>query len=153
MGRLLPTRGETAITRSEDPTVVFLDDDRAEDVLSAVQSDTARTILRSLIREPTSASELAETVDLSIESVSYHLDNLSEHQLIEEHDTVYSEKGREMTVYSVTEDPLVVIFGSHENEEQLLSTFSTLASAVGPAGILIAIKESLSNPLDLFDLV
>ena len=149
MGRILPTRSETTITRSEEPTVVFFDDERAEDILSTVQSDTAQAILRSLIREPSSPSELATVVDTSVENVSYHLENLQDQQLIMEYDTVYSEKGREMTVYSITEDPLVVIFGSNENEEDLLRTFSKLASIVGPVGILIAVKESLINPLDL----
>jgi DNA-binding transcriptional ArsR family regulator len=153
MGRLLPTRSQATMTRSEEPTVVFLDEDRGEEVLSAVQSDTARSVLRELIREPASPSDLAAELDMSVESISYHLDNLLERQLIEEYDTVYSEKGREMVVYGVSEDPLVVVFGSKENDEQLLATFSRLASVVGPVGILIAIKESLSSPLDLLDLV
>lgn len=55
-----------------------------------------------------------------------------------------------MTVYGVAEDPLIVIFGFNENEEQLLAAFSRLASVVGPLGILIVVKESLSNPLYLF---
>lgn len=153
MGKLRPTRSETTVTRSEEPTVVFLDEDRADDILSTVQSDTARTVLQELIREPATPSDLAADLDMSVESISYHLDNLLEQQLIEEYDTVYSEKGREMAVYGVTEDPLVVIFGSKENDEQLLTTFSRLASVVGPVGILIAIKESLSSPLDLIDFV
>lgn len=153
MGRLLPTRSETSIARSDEPSVVFLDDDRADTVLAAVRSDTARTILRALLREPASASELATAIDSSVENVSYHLETLQERQLIEEYDTVYSEKGREMTVYGVAEDPLVVIFGSSENEEQLLAAFSRLASVVGPVGVLIALKEVLSNPFDLLDLV
>lgn len=153
MGNLLPTRSETTISRSEDPTVVFFDDDRAEAVLSTVQSDTAQTILQALMREPMSPSDLAAELDMSVENISYHLDNLQEQRLIEEYDTVYSEKGREVTVYAVTEDPLVIIFGSSENDEQLLATFSRLASVVGPIGILIAVKESLSSPLDLFDFI
>lgn len=153
MGGLLPTRSETTVTRSEEPTIVFLDEDRAEDVLSAVQSNTARTVLQELIQEPASPSDLATEMDMSVESISYHLDNLLEQQLIEEYDTVYSEKGREMAVYGVAEDPLVLIFGSNEDDEKLLTTFSRLASAVGPIGILIALKESLSSPLDLINFV
>jgi len=153
MGNLLPTRSETTISRSKEPTVVFFDDDRAEAILSTVQSDTAQTILQALMREPMSPSDLAAELDMSVENISYHLDNLQEQRLIEEHDTVYSEKGREMIMYAVTEDPLVIIFGSSENDEQLLATFSRLASVVGPIGIFIAIKESLSSPLELVDFI
>ena len=143
MGKLLPGR-EFTVTRSEEPIVLFFDDERADDVLSAVRSDTAREVFRTVTHEPMSASELAATLDMSVENVSYHLDALEDRKLIEVYDTVYSEKGREMDVYGVSEDPLVLFFGSTENEAQLRATFSHLASVLGPVAILLAIKQSLS---------
>lgn len=132
--------------------MLFFDEDRAEEVLSGVQSETAREALRELIAEPMSASELADRLDLSVESVSYHLDNLEDRELIEVYTTVYSEKGREMAVYGVSEDPVVLFFGFVDNEEQLRATVSELASAIGPVAILLAAKRSVPDPWDLADL-
>jgi DNA-binding transcriptional ArsR family regulator len=75
-----------------------------------VQSETARTILRALIKEPLTASELADMLDMSVENVSYHLGNIEDRNLIEAYDIVYSEKGREMTVYGISRDPLMLVF-------------------------------------------
>ena len=56
-----------------------------------------------------------------------------------------------MTVYGASEEPLVLIFGSAENEAQLRATLSRLASAVGPVAILIAIKQSVPGLRELGD--
>lgn len=153
MGRFLPTGSDATISRSDDATVVFLDDDRVDAVVEAVGSDTAREILRRLLAEPLTASELATELDMTVETVSYHLEALEERELISECDTVYSEKGREMTVYAIATDPTVVIFGSSDDEAQLRAAVSQLASALGPVAVLIALKQSLSDVFEVLDWV
>lgn len=118
-----------------------------------MRSDTAREILRQLLAEPLTPSELATELDLTVETVSYHLETLAERELISERDTVYSEKGREMTVYAIATDPTVVIFGSSDDEAQLRAAVSQLASALGPVAVLIALKRSLSDGFEVLDWV
>jgi len=153
MGRILPTTGDGRAERRDRPTVVCLDEDRSEDVLAAVQSATARAVLRALLREPRTPTELAEAVDTSVENVGYHLDNLEGAGLVDVVDTAYSEKGREMDVYGPAADPVVLLFGSAENDRALRSALSDLVPVVGPVAVLIALKELLVNPLDLLDAV
>lgn len=153
MGRILPRTGETTPRRGDDPTLIYLDDERADDVLAAVQSGTARSILRALLAEPGTPAEVASTVDTSVENVGYHLDKLQGAGLVDVVDTAYSEKGREMDVYGASADPVVLLFGSAEDDRALRSALSELVPAVGPVAVLIALKEVLTSPLELLDAV
>lgn len=78
--------------------------------LQALGSETARTLLSALQAEPATASDLAGTVDTSLQNVQYHLDQLCEAGLVEPVDTWYSARGRSMTVYAATAERLVVEF-------------------------------------------
>lgn len=90
-------------------TTVTTDD--AADVLSILSCDTALRILSVLEADPGTASDVANAVDSSIQTVSYHLDRLRDAGLITPVDTWYSEKGKEMTVYALATERLVVEFG------------------------------------------
>ena len=60
----------------QDPDVVALDDEAAEEVFSSLSSATARSILTVLYDQPMAASEVAEEVGTSLQNVNYHLNNL-----------------------------------------------------------------------------
>jgi len=87
-----------------------VDDDRADDLFDALASETARSLLARLDEEPRTASELAGTVDTSLQNVHYHLENLEAAGAIEELDVEYSERGREMSVYVATCRPQLLLF-------------------------------------------
>ncbi|MDZ5811631.1 winged helix-turn-helix transcriptional regulator, partial [Halorubrum sp. AD140] len=59
--------------------------------------------------------EIAKSVDQSVQNVSYHLERLCDADLIAPIETWYSEKGREMTVYALAIEQLVVQF--HDDTE------------------------------------
>ncbi|GAA0681649.1 ArsR/SmtB family transcription factor [Natronoarchaeum mannanilyticum] len=152
MARILPTNSEATVDRGGDPQLICLDDDRADEILAAVQSDTARSVVRALTEKPMTPTEIAESLEMSVENATYHLDNLEEAGLVAVVDTVYSEKGREMAVYGPAEEPLVLFFGSRENDQGLRAAFAEFVPAIGPVAALIAIKEVLGRSLDLGDL-
>ncbi|GAA0525688.1 Helix-turn-helix domain-containing protein [Halorubrum aquaticum] len=91
-------------------TDVVVDRDQQTDVLSVVSSEAAQEILSALREEPSTASDLAETVDRSLQNVSYHLRRLRGADLVTPVETWYSEKGTEMTVYALTAERIVVRF-------------------------------------------
>jgi len=91
-------------------TNIIVDRDETTDVLQVLSSESAQKILSILKSEPRTASEIAKSVDQSVQNVSYHLDRLCEAELITPTETWYSEKGREMTVYALTTEQLVVQF-------------------------------------------
>ncbi|RQH01737.1 ArsR/SmtB family transcription factor [Natrarchaeobius oligotrophus] len=143
MSRLLPTTSNASTDRTGQPSLLCIDDDRTSEVLAALSSETARTIFRELNDRPLTATALADRLEMSIQSVSYHLENLSAVGLIEVADTCYSEKGREMDVYTVSSEPLVLFLGTEDDQPGLRVAFKNLAVAVGPVSILIALWETL----------
>jgi DNA-binding transcriptional ArsR family regulator len=128
MARLLPIQSETEVPDS-GPRVVDLEGEDADAVFSALSSDTARDIYRSLQEEPHTPSEVAEAADTSIQNVRYHLDNLEDAGLIEVVDTWYSSRGNEMSVYAPTSDALVLASGE-EQTSRLKTALSRLVSGV-----------------------
>jgi len=93
-----------------EQTNVVVNGTEPTDVLQILSSEAAQEILGALRDEPKTASDIADAVDRSLQSVSYHLNRLCEADLIEPVETWYSEKGTEMTVYALATERLVVQF-------------------------------------------
>ncbi|WP_224449578.1 ArsR/SmtB family transcription factor [Haloprofundus salilacus] len=120
-------------TTNECPRVLDVQSEETDEVLDALASDTARRLLRSLFEEPRTPSELAHHTDTSVQNINYHLMNLREAGLTEAVDTQYSKKGREMTVYGPTSDPLVFV----SNHELRPAVDRSLRELVAGLGILV----------------
>jgi DNA-binding transcriptional ArsR family regulator len=88
-----------------------------EEALQALSSGTAQAILGALDGDPKTTSEIAEMVDTSIQNTHHHLRRLEENDLVEPIGTWYSAKGKEMTVYALTAEKLVVRFGAAERSQ------------------------------------
>ena len=136
MAGLLPSTPDTTAAEQADPRVIGLDSDDADDLLSAMSSGTARSLLATLHDEPSTPSVLADRADTSLQNAQYHLDKLREAGVIEVIDTAYSEKGREMKVYAPADKPLVVVAGNEEETSGLKSALSTLLSGLGIVALL-----------------
>jgi DNA-binding transcriptional ArsR family regulator len=141
MARLLPSQSDPEVDAS--PRVVGLDDDDAEDLLSALSSTTARRILAALHDEPKNPAALAESVDSSLQNVQYHLERLDSAGAIEVVDTVYSEKGREMDVYAPADRPLVVVAADNEETAGVSDVLARLLGGVAVVGIASLIAQYL----------
>lgn len=122
MASALPLHSPVDHTPRECTDVVVGGDEPA-DVLQTLTSETAQEILGVLGDEPGTVSDIADAVDTSLQNAQYHLERLSEADLIESVDTWYSTKGKEMTVYALTAEELVIQFGcegqqsSHQSPE------------------------------------
>lgn len=115
MASLLPNR--TVDGQEATPECISLTD--SDEVLDALSSKTARKVLTALHEEPAPASDLAEQVETSLQNVNHHLSQLQSAGLIDNVDTWYSTKGREMDVYAPANEPLVMVAGESGNEETL----------------------------------
>ncbi|CAI49010.1 ArsR family transcription regulator [Natronomonas pharaonis DSM 2160] len=98
------------LDRPDEPAVesVTLEDGA---VIEALSSSTARQIVRSLQPAPAAASAIAEETETSIQTVSYHLDQLQKAGLVAPVGTTYSEKGTEMELYATTTESFRVVIG------------------------------------------
>ena len=86
------------------------------DALRVISSETAQEILAALSAEPHTASSLAEHINASVQNVMYHVKRLDDAGVITPVQTWYSEKGREMTVYGISSEKLVIEIDSFEDD-------------------------------------
>lgn len=147
MADLIPSLSSDSDPDREDrdPRVIGLDSDEADELLGAISSSTARSILASLHEAPATPSDLATAADTSLQNVQYHLGNLSESGLIEVTGTRYSEKGREMNVYAPSDRALVVVAGREEETRGLKGALTRLIGGVGVLGIGAAVLNRLAR--------
>lgn len=103
MSNLLPLRPSTDHTPRSRAVLDVADDDTAE-TLDTMTSVTARDIVVTLADGPATTSDLADTIDATLQNVHYHLERLRAADLVTEVGTWYSEKGSEMTVYGLTSE-------------------------------------------------
>jgi DNA-binding transcriptional ArsR family regulator len=147
MADLLPSSPDPSAGDGGDPRVIGVDSDDADDLLDALQSETARDLLGVLYDEPATPSGLAEEVDTSIQNVRYHLDKLADADLVEVADTIYSEKGREMKVYAPAAKPLVVFAGNDEETPGIEAALSRLLGGLGVLGLSsLAVQRIFGGP-------
>ena len=150
MARLFPSRTNGAVERDREPSVLYVDSEQAEQMLSTLSGETSLTVFRMLTEEALTPSEIAERLDLSVQNASYHVENLTEANLIEVIDTCYSEKGREMEIYAVTSDPKILVLGTERERGSLRRAFTSLAGAVGAPAVFLAAWGSLSRLFEPF---
>lgn len=142
MSRLLPSLPD-ATPEEREPRVVGVDDDEADDLIAALGSETARTILSTLHDRPATKSELADEVDTSLQNVQYHLSRLDDADLVDVVDTAYSEKGREMDVYAAADEPLVLFSGGSEESAGIKTALMRLLGGYGLIGIAAVAAQRL----------
>jgi DNA-binding transcriptional ArsR family regulator len=149
MAELWPSTRDTSPADEADPRVVGLDDEDADELLSALSSGTARRVLSELHDDPATPSELADRVETSLQNVQYHLGNLDEAELVEVVDTVYSEKGREMKVYAPADRPLVMFASPERERTGLKATLMNFLGAVGVLGLASVVVQAVLGDLPL----
>lgn len=127
-----------------------VDDADTDAVLDALSSETGRSLYRTLFEQPGTASELADRCDTSVQNVHYHVSNLRDAELIEPIETVYSEKGNEMTVYGPASDPLVLV-GNGGIRSQVQQSLTDVVAGLGLLGVASLFvqwgAERLANPV------
>jgi len=131
---LLPTTDDASRKQDGEIQVHGLNDEEMAEVFEALSSETARNILSAIHENPAPPAELSDRLELSLQNVTYHLDNLHETGLIKVADTHYSEKGKEMNVYGPADGPVVMFVGTEERKTRFLDLLKRL---VGATGILV----------------
>lgn len=138
--RLLPSR-PLPESDNTSPRVLDLTGEDADLVFDALSSTTARRILAALHDEPAPPSELADTLDLSLQNVHYHVRNLWDADLIEEVETGYSEKGVEMSIYAPTSEPVVFSGSDSDEQSELRELLEQLVGVVTLFGLLSVLAQ------------
>ncbi|MFC6613893.1 ArsR/SmtB family transcription factor [Halopenitus salinus] len=142
MSRLLPSTPDVSLG-DQEPRVVDVSEEDADELFAALSSETARSVLATLHEEPATTSELADALDTSLQNVQYHLSNLREADLVRVADTVYSEKGREMNVYAPASEPLVLFAGESTRGDGIKTALKRLLGGYGILALAALAVQSL----------
>jgi DNA-binding transcriptional ArsR family regulator len=121
-------------TTNERARVLDMAGEDADAVFDALSSDTGRRAFRTLFDDPATPSELAARLDTSVQNVHYHLSKLRSAGLVRPVETVYSEKGNEMTVYGPANDPLVFV-GDRDRLGRVRRSLADVAVGLALVGI------------------
>ncbi|WP_049934216.1 ArsR/SmtB family transcription factor [Haloplanus natans] len=126
---LLPSTDDVSAEQEGEIQVLGVTEDGTADVFDALASDTARLVLTAIYDEPAPPSALADRLDMSVQNVSYHLNNLEDAGIVQVADTRYSEKGKEMNVYAPADDPVVVFVGTETRKTGFIDLLKRLVGA------------------------
>jgi DNA-binding transcriptional ArsR family regulator len=127
--------------------VVFLEpgDERAQKIAKAMGSQTASDILQILGDGPRSLTDITERLNIPMNTAKYHIENLLEAGLITVDQTKYSIKGREVKIYTLT-NQLLVVAPRQSNVRSLLLKYASLFGIVAVASVLISALSPIFGP-------
>lgn len=144
---LLPLRDESS-AEPDEPRVVGLDGEGADETFEALSSTTTREVLASLYEEPSTPAELRDEIGTTLQNVHYHLDKLEDADLIESAGVGYSEKGTEMTVYAPTSEAVVLFAGRRADRSRLRELLAGLFAVILALGVAsAALRQFLRGDL------
>ncbi len=92
----------------DDVVVIQPGDERAQKIARAMASQTANAVIQAFGGGPLTSSEVARLMKIPITTASYHIDNLLDAGLLEVTETRWSEKGREVKVYALANQVLII---------------------------------------------
>ncbi len=130
--------------------VVFLEpgDERAQKIAKAMGSQTASDILQILGEGPRSLTDITERLNIPMNTAKYHIENLLDAGLIAVAQTKYSIKGREVKIYMLT-NQLLVVAPRQSNVRSLLLKYASLFGIVAVCSLLISVISPLFWPASL----
>jgi len=122
----------------ENVIVLEPGDERAQKIAKAMASQTASDILRILSDSPKSLTEITEQLTLPLTTAKYHVENLLDAGLLRITDTKYSIKGREVKIYSLS-DQLFIVAPDRSNVRSILLKYASLFGIVALGTVVIAL--------------
>ncbi|HIJ07265.1 MAG: Uncharacterized protein XE11_1352 [Methanomicrobiales archaeon 53_19] len=118
--------------------IVFLEpgEEQAQKIAKAMSSPTAGDLLRSLSDTPKSTTALAEELHIPLTTAKYHIGNLLDAGIIEVADTRWSAKGREIKIYSLKNQILIIAPGRQSAIGMMKKYAATLGVFIAGTALL-----------------
>ncbi len=128
--------------------VVILEpgDEKAQKIAKAISSKTAGEILHLLKDGGHASNQIAEALSIPITTVQYHLENLVDAGIINVVERRWSQKGREVKVYGLRDQMLIVV--PHGGDlKGILLRYGSLFAVVILASIVLALLGPSFTPV------
>ena len=126
-------------------------DDRAKKIGRAIASETAGDVV-AILREKDEATltEIAAELGIPMTSAKYHVEHLLEADMIRIIRTKYSEKGREVKVYGVRDQIVIVNPGTATPTDirRMLLKYASLFCLLALATLLLTVAYPALLPVD-----
>jgi len=124
--------------------VVILEpgDERAQKISKAMASQTASDILQLLAENKKSLTEITDKLAIPLTTAKYHIENLLEAGLITVAEIKYSVKGREIKIYAVT-NQLLIVAPRQSNVRSLLLKYASLFGIVLFGSLVISVLSPI----------
>ncbi len=133
----------------EDVVVIQPGDERAQKIARAMASQTANAVILAFGGGPLTSSEVARQMAIPITTASYHIENLLDAGLLEVMETRWSEKGREVKVYGLA-NQVLIIAPPVSDLRSVLQKYAALFSVIIFASLSLATFLPLVLPLGGF---
>lgn len=121
----------------ENIVVVEQGSNQAQQIAKAMSSSTSADIFNQLSLGPMSATALAEKTGVPLTTVKYHLENLLSAGLIEILNTKWSVKGRQIKIYGVKDQVVVLAPKRSSAWRSIAEKYGTVAGALAIGSSLI----------------
>ncbi len=130
---------KTASNFSDQKKILLLspDDEQARLIGKAIASETAGKIISCMTGREMTAMMLSEELQTPVSTIMYHLENLVSAGLIEVSRTKYSVKGREMKVYRLIDQVLIVSPKPFDIQEVLTKCAALFSLPLALAALMI----------------
>ncbi|NYT05469.1 MAG: helix-turn-helix transcriptional regulator [Methanomicrobiales archaeon] len=129
----------------DDVIVLEPGDERAQKIARAMASQTAADVLAVLKNGEHTSSEIAEALAIPMTTVKYHLENLMEAGMIDIVRTRWSKKGREVKIYGLR-DQLVIVSPKNTDVREILLKYASLFGVFVLATLMMAVAAPLVFP-------
>jgi DNA-binding transcriptional ArsR family regulator len=133
---------------AENILVLEPGDVRAQKIAKAMASQTASDILQLLAEGPISLTDITERLSVPMNTAKYHVENLLDAGLLSITETKYSVKGREVKVYALT-NQLLIVAPRQSTMRSLILKYASLFGVVIFGTLTIAGLSSLFGPQSL----
>jgi DNA-binding transcriptional ArsR family regulator len=119
-------------------------DEKAQKIAKAIASKTAGEILQLLKEGSQASTQIAEALSIPITTVQYHLENLVDAGVITIVEKRWSQKGREVKVYGLRDQMLIVVPRGGDLKGILLRYASLFAVVIFATIVLALLGQALA---------
>lgn len=120
--------------KEETFLLVSLEEDKAKKLAQVISNDSCRKILDYLTKKKATETEIAQALGLPLSTVHYNLKHLVDNRLVEAAEFHYSEKGREVLHYSLSNK--YVIIAPKGVSESFKDKLRSIIGAVASVGFI-----------------
>ena len=88
--------------------MVSLEEQKSKELAQVISNDTSRKILEYLGKKEASETELSKKLNIPLSTVHYNMQQLVKTELVHAKEFVYSDKGKEVNIYSIAKKIIVI---------------------------------------------